>query len=64
MVGGVLSTLFTLNVQVDVLLAASVAVNVTTVVPTPETAVPAAGDCVIIILAAVVQLSDFVASDL
>ena len=38
--------MFTLNEQVDVLPLASVAVNVTAVTPTPETVVPAMGDCV------------------
>ena len=44
MVGGVLSTRLTLKVQLEVFPFVSVAVSVTTVVPTPETAVPAAGD--------------------
>jgi hypothetical protein len=54
---------FTLNVQLALLPAASVAVNVTTVVPIPDTAVPAAGDCVMTILPEGVQLSDRVASE-
>jgi len=45
-VGTMLSILFTLNVHVDMFPLESVTVRVTTVVPTPETGVPAAGDCV------------------
>ena len=44
--GLVLSTLFTLNWHEVVKPLASVAVKVTTVVPTPLTAEPIAGDCV------------------
>ena len=44
--GTVLSTTLTLKVQVLELLLASVAVNVTVVVPTPLNAAPAAGDWV------------------
>ena len=44
MVGTVVSTRFTLKVQVEEFPLASVAVNVITVVPTPLTLVPAAGD--------------------
>jgi hypothetical protein len=51
----------TLNVHVPALPAASVAVKVTTVVPTPLTAVPAAGDCVIVNDPVAVQLSAAVA---
>src|SRR5690606_25116328 len=58
--GAMLSMRFTLNVQVEVLPAASVTVKVTVVVPTPETEVPAAGDCV---TEATVQLSAAVASE-
>ena len=57
MLGGVLSMRLTLKVHELLLPAASVAVNVTTVVPVPETAVPGAGDWVIVILAVAVQLS-------
>ncbi len=49
MVGGVVSTLFTSKVQDVLLPAASVAVMVTTVVPTPVTVEPGAGDCVRVI---------------
>ena len=45
-VGGVISTLFTVKVQVVLLPEASVAVSVTVIGPTENTAVPAAGDCV------------------
>lgn len=45
-VGGVLSTLFTLNEQDVVFPFPSLAVKTTVVVPTPETVVPEAGDCV------------------
>ncbi len=48
MVGLVLSTFVTLKVQVAELLLASVAVSVITVVPIPETALPIAGDCVMV----------------
>ena len=58
-VGTVVSTRFTLNVQFAVLPLASVAVSVTVVVPTPLTAVPAAGDCVTVTAE---QLSAVVAS--
>jgi hypothetical protein len=61
-VGTVVSTRFTLNVHVAVLPAASVAVKVTTVVPNPVMAVPAAGDWVITILPVGVQLSERVAN--
>jgi len=60
MVGGVVSTRFTLNVQFEVFPLASVAVRVTVVVPTPLTAVPAAGDCVTV---RAEQLSAVVASE-
>ena len=60
MVGLVLSTRFTLKVQFDELPLASVAVSVTVVVPTPETEVPAAGDCVTVTDK---QLSAVVASE-
>ena len=56
-----MSTLFTLNEQVDVFPLASVAVNVTAVVPTPDTVVPAMGDCVIVTAE---QLSLAVANDM
>ena len=62
-VGTVVSTLFTLNVQLALLPAASVAVKVITVVPTPDTAVPIAGDCVMTILPVGVQLSERVAKE-
>ena len=54
---------FKLNVQLELLPAASVAVSVTTVVPTPFKVVPGAGDWEILILAAVPQLSIFVANE-
>jgi hypothetical protein len=57
------STLFTLNVHDAVLPLASVTVKVTTVVPTPDTAVPAAGDCVTVNEPAAMQLSATVASE-
>ena len=63
MVGTVVSTRFTLNVQLALLPLASVTVNVTTVVPTPDTAVPAAGDWVTVNEPAAVQLSATVASE-
>jgi hypothetical protein len=63
MVGTVVSTLFTLKVQVAVFPAASVAVSVITVVPTKETEEPIAGDCVTTIEAVGVQLSLTVASE-
>jgi hypothetical protein len=63
MVGTVESTLFTLNVQLALLLLASVTVKVTTVVPTPDTAVPTAGDCVTVNDPVAVQLSATVASE-
>jgi hypothetical protein len=63
MVGTEVSTLFTLKVQLAELPLASVTVNVTTVVPTPDTAVPAAGDCVTVNEPAAVQLSATVASE-
>ncbi len=56
MIGVVLSVTVKLLVQVTVLLAASFTVIVTTVTPV-ETSVPAEGDCVIVRLAAEVQLS-------
>ena len=59
MTGTVVSTRLTLKVQVEIFPLASVAVNVTTVVPTPLTAVPAAGDC---ITTTAEQLSAVVAS--
>jgi hypothetical protein len=55
-VGAILSVTVKLLVQVTVLLAASFTVIVTTVTPV-ETRVPAEGDCVIVRLAAEVQLS-------
>jgi hypothetical protein len=61
MVGTVVSTLFTLNVQFEEFPLASVTVNVTTVVPTPDTAVPAAGDWVTVNEPVAVQLSATVA---
>ena len=61
MVGIVVSTLFTFSVQLLELPAASVAVSVTTVTPTPLTADPTAGDCVITIEPDAVQLSLLVA---
>ena len=63
MVGTVVSTRFTLNVQDAVFPLASVTVNVTTVVPTPDTAVPAAGDCVTVNEPVAVQLSATVANE-
>jgi hypothetical protein len=63
MVGTVVSTRFTLNVQVEEFPLASVTVKVTTVVPTPDTAVPAAGDCVTVNEPEAVQLSATVASE-
>ena len=62
-VGTVVSTRFTLNVQLALLPLASVTVNVTTVVPTPDTAVPAAGDCVTVNDPEAVQLSARVANE-
>ena len=59
--GTVVSTRFTLNVHDDVLPAASVAVKVITVTPSPVTVVPTAGDCVTTMLALGVQLSETVA---
>ena len=41
-----MSTLLTLNEQVELLPLASVAMSVIDVTPTPDTIVPAAGDCV------------------
>ena len=61
--GTVVSTRFTLNVHDAVLPLASVTVNVTTVVPTPDTAVPAAGDCVTVKEPAAVQLSARIANE-
>ena len=58
MLGAVWSATVTVNVQVAELLAASVAVNVTTCVPVIT--VPTAGLCVLVGLA--VQLSDAVAA--
>ena len=46
MPGGVTSTRFTLKLQLAVRPASSMSVSVTVVDPTPETAVPAAGDWV------------------
>jgi len=46
--GAVLSTRLTLNVQVVELLEPSVHVTVTLVVPTPLITVPATGDCVLV----------------
>ena len=62
-VGTVVSTLFTLNAQLALFPLASVTVNVTTVVPTPDTAVPAAGDCVTVNEPVAVQLSATVANE-
>ena len=59
--GAVISLFVTLNVQVCVLPAASVAVSVITVMPVALTVVPAAGDCVITIRLEGVQLSVAVA---
>jgi hypothetical protein len=61
MVGTVVSTRFTLNVQLALLPLASVTVKVTTVVPTLDTAVPAAGDWVTVNEPVAVQLSAAVA---
>ena len=63
MVGNVVSTLFTLNEQFDEFPEASTTVIVITVVPTPDTAVPAAGDCVTVSDPEAVQLSATVASE-
>ena len=52
-----MSTRLTLKVQFALFPLASVTVNVTTVVPTPDTAVPAAGDWVTVNDPAAVQLS-------
>lgn len=57
MTGAVWSDRITLNVQLDELPASSVAVSVTTVVPAPESTVPAAGLCTTVINPAAVQLS-------
>ena len=62
-VGTVVSTRFTLKVQLDELPLASVTVKVTTVVPTPDTAVPATGDWVTVKDPAAVQLSATVANE-
>ena len=62
-VGLVTSTLVTVNVQLLLLPAASVAVKVTVVVPVPDSIVPAAGDCVMVIAPAAVQLSLTVAPE-
>ena len=62
-VGTVVSTRLTLKVQFALFPLASVTVNVTTVVPTPETAVPAAGDCVTVNEPEAVQLSATVANE-
>jgi hypothetical protein len=62
-VGTVVSTRFTLNVHDAVFPLASVTVNVTTVVPTPDTAVPAAGDWVTVNEPVAVQLSATVANE-
>ena len=61
-VGGVVSTLLTVNVQLAVFPDPSVAVSVTVVVPTPDTIAPTAGDCVTVMDPVAVQLSAFVAS--
>ena len=58
-----MSTRFTLKLHDEELPLASVTVNVTTVVPTPETAVPAAGDWVTVNDPAAVQLSATVANE-
>jgi hypothetical protein len=50
-------------VQFAELPEASVTVKVMTVVPTPDTAVPAAGDCVTVSAPVAVQLSATVASE-
>ena len=63
MVGTVVSTRFTLNVQFALLPLASVTVSVTVVVPTPDTAVPAAGDWVTVNEPDAVQLSATVANE-
>ena len=63
MLGTVVSTRLTLNVHDAVFPLASATVNVTTVVPTPDTAVPAAGDCVTVNEPAAVQLSARVANE-
>jgi hypothetical protein len=52
-----------LNVHDAVLPLASATVKVTTVVPTPDTAVPAAGDCVMVNDPVAVQLSAAVANE-
>ena len=62
-VGTVVSTRFTLNVHDAVFPLASVTVKVTTVVPTPDTAVPAAGDWVTVNVPVAVQLSARVANE-
>ena len=62
-VGRVVSTRLTLNVQFEELPATSVTVIVIAVVPTPDTAVPIAGDCVTVSAPVAVQLSLFVTSE-
>lgn len=52
-----LSTLFTVNVQVPVLLEASLPLIVMVIGPEPETTVPAIGLCVLVIDKVEVQLS-------
>ena len=61
--GGVVSTRFTLKLHDALFPLASVTVNVTTVVPTPDTAAPAAGDCVTVNEPVAVQLSATVANE-
>ena len=63
MVGSVVSKRLTVKVQVEEFPAASVAVSVMVVEPTPETEEPIAGDCVTTIEAEGVQLSLTVASE-
>ena len=58
-----MSTRFTLNVQLALLPLASVTVKVTAVVPTPDTAVPAAGVWVTVNDPVAVQLSATVANE-
>ena len=63
MVGTVVSTRFTLNVHDAVFPLASVTVKVTAVVPTPDTAVPVAGDWDTVNEPVAVQLSPTVANE-
>ena len=64
MVGADISSLFTVKVHDALLPEISVAVNVTVILPAPETELPAAGDCVMVMDPAGVQLSETVANDL